>query len=101
MALEPIVVTVDADMADLVPLFLTQRKADQKAVAAAIAARDFDAIRKIGHAMAGAGTSYGFEALSLLGDRLGHAARVADVAALEALRREFDDYMARLNVNYL
>lgn len=101
MALEPIVITVDADMADLVPLFLTQRKADQKAVAVAIAALDFDGLRKIGHAMAGAGTSYGFEALSLLGDRLGQAARAADVPALEALRREFDDYMARLVVKYL
>ncbi len=101
MALEPIVISVESDMADLVPLFLNQRRLDQAAVAAAIAARDFEAVRRIGHAMAGAGTSYGFAALSLLGERLGQAARAGDVAGLEALRCDFDDYMSRLIVKYM
>lgn len=101
MALEPIVVNVNQDMADLVPLFLSQRKADQTAMAQALPARDFERLRKIGHAMAGAGASYGFDALSALGDRVVLAARAADVTTLAQLKGELDDYMARLFVKYL
>lgn len=101
MVAEPIVVTVDSSTADLIPLFLTQRKADQAAIAVALPARNFEALRKIGHGMAGAGTSYGFEAISILGDRLVAAARAGDLAKLLQVKVEIDDYLARLVVKYL
>jgi len=100
MAVEPIVVTVDRDIEDLVPLFLAQRKADQAAIAEAIAVCDFATLRRVGHGMAGSGASYGFDYLSILGERIVNAARASDTATLGLLKRAFDDYMARVSVKF-
>jgi HPt (histidine-containing phosphotransfer) domain-containing protein len=97
---DPIVVTLSRDMEDLVPLFLSQRKIDLATLAAALPASDFQAIRKVGHGMTGAGASYGFDHLSHLGEQLEQAARAADAVTVGRLKREFESYMARLSVQY-
>lgn len=101
MPLEPIVVMVDRDLKELLPTFLAQRQADQAVFAVALPARDFAAIRRAGHGMAGAGSSYGFDALSTLGQKIVEAAHAVDTEKLAALFDEFDDYMARLTVKFL
>ena len=78
MAVEPIVVHVESGLEDLIPLFLQQRKTDQANLAQSLPARDFERIRRIGHGMAGAGASYGFDFVSELGQRLEIAARAGD-----------------------
>ena len=98
---EPIVITVGRDMEDLVPIFLAQRKTDQAAIAAALPLRNFEALRKTGHGMTGAGSSYGFTQISDLGERLVLAARAGDVATLRLIEAELDDYMTRLVVKYM
>ena len=100
MAVEPVVVLVERDIEDLIPLFLAQRRADQAVIAAALALSDFDAIRKVAHGMVGAGASYGFTHVSALGERLLEAACACDAAALARVQREFEDYLARLVVKY-
>ena len=98
---ESIVVTVDKDMQDLVPLFIKQREADIVSLAGAIAAGDHETMRRIGHSLVGAGASYGFHSVSEIGAALEAAAKShadADIAgALDALK----DYMARLVVQYV
>ncbi|HTE15081.1 MAG TPA: Hpt domain-containing protein [Burkholderiales bacterium] len=101
MAVEPIVITLDRDLEDLVPVFLAQRKTDLATLNAALAAGDFAAMRRAGHGMAGAGASYGFDYLSVLGERIVEAARAGNATAVEGVNREFDDYMARLVVKYM
>ena len=98
---EPIVVTVDQIVEDLMPLFMAQRKTDQRVIAQALPLRDFDALRKTGHGMTGAGASYGFDRISDLGVRLCEAARGGDVAAIRKVGDELDDYMQRLIVKYV
>ena len=51
--------------------------------------------------MAGAGASYGFDALTDLGERLVSAARAGDVATLLAIQQAIDDYLARVVVKYV
>ena len=101
MAFESIVVTVDRDIADLVPLFLEQRKTDLEAMAAAIPEGDFAALRRIGHGMAGSGSSFGFDTISALGERLMLAARAGDTQTLRVLQAELADYLERVVVNVL
>lgn len=101
MSAEPIVVKVERGLADLIPLFLGQRKADQASLAQALPQRDFETIRRTGHGMAGAGASYGFDFLSELGHRIEVSARASDAAAIALLKLELDDYLARLVVKYL
>ena len=101
MAAEPIVVTVERDLEDLLPVFLEQRRNDLATIARALPARDFEVIRKAGHGMAGAGTSYGFEILSELGQRIVEAARAGDMPQLQRLHQAFADVMSRLVVKIL
>ncbi len=98
MTFESIVVNVDRDIADLVPLFLEQRKTDLEAMATAIPAGDFAALRRIGHGMAGSGSSYGFDAISALGERVMLAARAGDALTLRVLQAELTDYLERVVV---
>ena len=97
----PIVVSVDASIRDLVPLFLEQRRQDQLALENAVEKADFMLARRAAHAMTGASASYGFDALSALGERLSMAARAGDLASMRQLKRELDDYLSRLVVKYL
>lgn len=92
---------VDGGLRDLIPLFMTQRKTDQATLARALAEGDFESIRRVGHAMNGVGTSYGFDFVSELGQRIELAARRADAGELGRLKRELDDYLERLVVKYL
>jgi hypothetical protein len=80
---------------------MAQRQAEQAAIADALLSRNFEALRKIGHNMNGAGASYGFDRISDLGEHLNQAARAGDVAAIGAIKQAFDDYMARLVVKYM
>ena len=98
---EPIVVILSQDMADLVPLFLAQRNKDLSTLRTALPVSDFEAMRRVGHGMAGAGASYGLDHISVLGDQLVVAARAGDVATLGQLLRELEDYLSRLTVKYL
>jgi HPt (histidine-containing phosphotransfer) domain-containing protein len=98
---DPIVVVLDRDLEELLPLFMGRRKADQDALGIALAAGDFAAIRKIGHGMTGAGASYGFDHISELGQQLVDAARAGDSNALQQLKQDFDDDMARLIVKFM
>jgi HPt (histidine-containing phosphotransfer) domain-containing protein len=87
-------------MEALVPLFLAQRKADLAGLGVALPAGDFEAIRRLGHGMAGAGASYGLDHISVLGEQLVVAARAGNAAAIGRLKKELADYMARLQVVY-
>ena len=104
MAVEPkaaITVEIERDMEDLVLLFMSQRKVDQAALAKALPVRDFDAVRRTGHGMAGAGSSYGFDHITRVGQRLEAAAVAQDMRAIDLLRRELDDYLTRVVVKYV
>lgn len=98
---EPIVVVVDRDLEDLIPLFLTQRKNDLGKLSQALGEGDFESMRRVGHAMNGAGASYGFPYVSELGLQIESAARDGDLDRLGALSRALKDYLARLVVKYL
>ena len=101
MSNEPIVVEVDSGISDLLPIFFEQRKADQAALAVAIAAKDLIAVRRVAHGMAGAGTSYGFARITQLGEALVEAGREGNLDMVVRLKAEFDEYLARVVVKYL
>lgn len=101
MSSEPIVVEVDSGISDLLPIFFEQRKEDQSALAAAIAAKDLLAVRHVAHGMAGAGTSYGFARITQLGEALVEAGREGNFEMVVRLKAEFDGYLARVVVKYL
>lgn len=91
---------VPKDIADLVPVFLNNRKKELEALRIALAAQDFAQLRQLGHRMKGVGNSYGFSRVSDLGKSIEEGAASEDRAALDASIDEYANYLARVNVVY-
>jgi HPt (histidine-containing phosphotransfer) domain-containing protein len=97
---DKLIVTVDAQIAALVPRFLANRAADVDKLRAALALADFDTIRVSAHGMKGAGGGYGFPEISRLGAAMEEGACRRDAAAIAALVASLDEYLGRIEVKY-
>jgi HPt (histidine-containing phosphotransfer) domain-containing protein len=97
---DKLIIAVDAQIAALVPRFLSNRAADVGNIRAALAGADFEAIRVTAHGMKGSGGGYGFAEISRLGAALEEGARQRDAAAVAALVASLEDYLGRIEVNY-
>jgi HPt (histidine-containing phosphotransfer) domain-containing protein len=93
-------VKVAKDLEDLIPVFLSNRKKELDSLRVALAAADFERLRELGHRMRGAGNSYGFERVSLIGKQIEDGACTGDTASLEAQIADYGDYLAKLQVAY-
>src|SRR5258706_1657689 len=93
-------VTVQKDLEDLIPVFMSNRKKELDTLRVAVAAGDFDQLRQLGHRMKGVGNSYGFAPISDFGKHVEDGARSGDRAALEAVLVEYRDYLAKVQITY-
>ena len=91
-------VTVDRDLADLIPIFLNNRLKEVEALRSALATADFEQIRQLGHRMKGVGIPYGFAHVSTLGKHLEDSARTSDSASLRAHITEYAEYLSKLQI---
>ena len=80
--MEKIVVQVDADLEDLIPGYLQNRRQDVDSILQAVEKQDFEAIRVLGHTMKGTGGGYGFDAITEMGRALEEAARDRNIPAI-------------------
>ena len=95
---DPIVVRVDPDLHELVPDFLRNRRDDVRVLRDALAAADWETIRRLGHRMTGSGGGYGFDAISELGQRLETAARAHDECDARQSTDALAEYLERVVV---
>ena len=93
-------VTVAKDLADLIPTFMTNRAKEVETLRGAVAARDFEQLKQLGHRMKGVGRSYGFITVSDLGKRIEDAAAKADGGTIAAAIGEYADYLSKVKVVY-
>lgn len=100
MSQPPIIVRPDPDLADLIPGFLSNRRADLERIQAMLAAKDTAALRRIGHDLKGCGAAYGFEPISTFGAQLEKAAVASDFAAAGAVHAGLVQYLARVEVRF-
>lgn len=100
MSDETYVVTVQKDLEDLVPTFMSNRTKEIEALRAALDKGDMEKLRQLGHRMKGVGTSYGFEKVSALGKVIEDSAKATDKAALEGCLADYADYLAKVRVVY-
>ena len=91
---------VAKDLADLIPVFLNNRKKEVDSLRIALAAADFEQLRQLGHCMKGVGNSYGFNLVSTLGKYIEDGARSGDRASLEARIAEYADYLSKVQITY-
>jgi len=91
-----ILVKVDPRLAGLLPKFLAHCRRNVGEVRGAIEANDLETARRIGHSLAGAGSSYGFDEIGSIGGEIEKTARAGDVDALRGLVERLDRHLARV-----
>ncbi len=73
-----VIVELDEDLSDLIPGFLTRKRADVITILDANARRDYAEISRIAHRVKGEGGSYGFQTMTEIGRSLERAAAMRD-----------------------
>jgi HPt (histidine-containing phosphotransfer) domain-containing protein len=76
-------VRVSSELRELIPGFLANRRLDVAQMRDALARGDFDAVRRIGHALRGAGGGYGFPEITRLGAEIESRAKARDPGLAE------------------
>ncbi|ANA40652.1 Hpt domain-containing protein [Geobacter anodireducens] len=82
-ALKTYRVRIDPELIDIVPVFIAHRWQDVASLQDALAHEDSSLIRKIAHNLKGAGSSFGFDAVSAIGERMERAATQGRWPAVE------------------
>ena len=100
MSDEKVIVTIDADLEDLVPGFLENRSGDCAKLATALADNDMQSIQSIGHNLKGLGGGYGFEKISELGAALETAAKAGDREGISPLIGQLESYLENVEVKF-
>lgn len=95
-----IIVYVDPEIADLIPGFLENRRKDTQTMGDALTQGDFETIQILGHSMKGAGGSYGFDAVTDIGESLEQAAKEKDPEGIQKLVQDLSLYLDRVEVVY-
>lgn len=97
-ACDEVVVHVDADVGDLVPVFLGNRRSDAADITSLLGKGKFEEIGRIGHSMKGTGGGYGFDAISEIGNDLENAARMRDNKKIAELNKRLVAYLQNVKV---
>ncbi len=97
---EPLEVVIDADLDDLVPVFLTNRRKDVEIMRGAYRNGEQDRIQRVAHRIMGTAGSYGFDLLSQLAEELEKGCMAHDTARIPALIDAIDDYLNRVRITW-
>ncbi|HYQ47487.1 MAG TPA: Hpt domain-containing protein, partial [Thermodesulfovibrionales bacterium] len=92
------VVHIDPDLAVLIPRFLDNRRKDAAEIIRLLAGNDLDAIRIIGHSMAGSCGGYGFPEMGTIGKAIENASLNADHTKIKELADTLSAYLSRVIV---
>ena len=91
-------VQVDAELYELVPLFMDTMRTNIKEMREAVSKNNFDLICRHGHSQKGLGSTYGFDYLSHLGYRIETAGMQKNAEEVELLLDEMSGYMEKVQI---
>ena len=92
------VVYIDADIEDLVPRFLQNRRRDVETMLEACGQSDYEAVRILGHNMKGVGAGYGFDLITEIGQFLERGAIERDLETVLKLVGDLSSYLDGVEV---
>ena len=98
---EKIIAHVDNDLADLIPVYLANRKKDIIAIHDALEKKDLETIQILGHSMKGSGGGYGFETITDIGRMIEKAAKEDSEEDILLQIERLEDYMRELEIIYV
>jgi HPt (histidine-containing phosphotransfer) domain-containing protein len=93
-------VLIEKDMEQLVTRFLARKRGEVEHLRAALEATDYEAVRRLGHDLKGAGAGFGFPELTLIGGQLEGAAKRADAASIRSQVDAMERYLTQLQVSF-
>lgn len=93
-----IVIRVDSDLEDLVPVFLKNRRTDILALREAMGKGDYETVRIFGHNMKGTGGGYGFDAITDIGRTLEQAAKDRNNSEISRQIAALEEYLDRIDI---
>jgi HPt (histidine-containing phosphotransfer) domain-containing protein len=93
-----ITVEVDPDLIDLIPDFLTRKRADLEALQGAVQGGDLATIASIGHKIKGEGGSFGFDVMSEIGAALEASGKQGDKESAHQLVSDLSEYLGKIEV---
>ena len=99
-ALPALTVSIEKDLEVLVQRFLARKREDLDSARIALAAGDYETIRRIGHDLKGAGEGFGFPELSAFGAALESAAIARNERALGEQLTAVEQFLSRLRVTF-
>lgn len=97
---DKIVISVDKDLKEIMPMFLENRNKDISLLKTAISSKDFAQITVIGHKLAGNAGSYGFPDLGDIGVAIESAAISKLGDEILKLIDSYEFYLSNLVVEY-
>lgn len=98
---DTITVEVESEVQPIVPEFLENRKKDCLLIGRLLEVNSFSDIRTLGHRMKGAGGSYGFDEISILGEVIENAALAGDKTTVSSAVVRLSHYLERVVVVYV
>ncbi len=93
-----IIVHIDPDLEAIIPGFLANRHRDLATIEGCLKQGDLNTIRMLGHRMKGDGGGYGFDQITMIGDRLEQAAIGHDHTAIAAEVAQLTNFLAKVSI---
>lgn len=94
-------VEIDDVLRPIVPDFIRCRNDDCILIRQLLSKGNYDDIRLLGHRMKGTGGSYGFDAISEIGEIIETASLEADQETIRVQLQRLEDYLKRVSVVYV
>ena len=91
-------VRVPADIEDLIPTFLENRRRDVESLREAVPADNWSFMQRVGHGMKGTGGAYGFDEISKIGAAIEASSKMENRQALIEAIDQLVSYLDRLRL---
>ena len=93
-------VTIDNDLADLIPGYLENRSKDVETINHLIAGGNIEEIKVLAHRMKGSGGGYGFDQITEIGKNMENAAKNSDIPQIIVQVKELQNFLNNVNIVY-
>lgn len=95
------IVRIDAELADLIPQYLSNRWADLGFARRLLADREYYLLCGMAHRIKGNAASFGFAQLGLIAQRIEMAAESQDPTAIDGALEDYDEFMRSVKIEYV
>lgn len=95
---EETVVYIDPDLEELIPEFMENRYKDVEHIKKLLEENNLKDIQRTGHVMKGTGGIYGFDRITIVGEKMEDAAKAGNKKEIERLNMELYEYLKSLKI---